>query len=313
VPGTFYNDYSYYAAVSKVIKKGTLNLITVGSPIDHGKKAGATQEVYDLDGSKYYNHDWGYYQGEKRNARVEKLFRPLTILNYEYNPSDRTRWNTAIGYEFGKDKNSFLDGYNASNPYGDYYRNLPSYYQTMNPVDARTAAAVRSRIMSSPDATLQIDWDRMYQDNYLNTQTLYNINGIAGNNFTGKQSEYILANGVKDLKKFSFNTNIEHSLNEHLNVYGGLTFTSQTTEDYNEVADLLGGDYFVNFNQFASQQYVGNPNYNQNNLNQPNALIKKGSKYGNDYSINVKEGILWGQAVYIYNKFDFFRCGKWYG
>ena len=309
-PGTFYNDYAYSAAVSKVIGKGTLNLTTVGSPIDHGKSSSATQELYDLDGSRYYNQNWGYDDGKKRNARVEKEFRPLTILNYEYKPSDKTRWNTAVSYETGKDKNSFIDYYNGYSPYGSYYKNLPSYYLTFNPPNPGLAATIKNRIMSNPDSSLQINWARLYQDNYLNTQTLYNINGVSGNNYTGKQSIYVLSNTVNDLKKYTFNTNIEHSVNEHLVVYGGLTFISQVTETYNQLADLLGGDYFVNYNEFASQQYVGSSSFNQNNLNQPNALVKVGDKYGNDYAIHINNGLLWGQAVYTYDKFNFFVAGQ---
>ena len=305
-PGTFYDDYSYFAAVSKTIKKGTLNLTTFGSPIAHGKAGSATKEVFELAGNNYFNPNWGYYDGVKRNARVEKLFRPITVLNYEYNPSDKTRWNNAIGYEFGKDRVSFLEGYNAPNPIGTYYRNLPSYYLTMVPPDSSTAAMIRSHILQDPTKALQIDWDRMYQANLTNTQTLYNINGIPGNNYTGKQSIYVQGNYVKDLKKFTYNSNIEHSINEHATVYGGLTITSQQTENYKELADLLGGDYYINYNIFASQQYVGSPNYNQNNIDHPNAKIVKGDKFGDDYTIKMMNSLLWGQAVYNYNRFDMF-------
>ena len=306
VPGTFYNDYAYYAAATKVIGKGSLNIVTTGSPLDHGKSASSTQEVYSLDNSNYFNHNWGYFNGEKRNARVEREFRPLTILNYEYKPSDKTRWNTALGYEFGKDRNSSLDGYNSSDPYGDYYRNLPSYYYTMNPPDSATGHAVYNQIKNNPEQALQLNWNRMYQDNYQNVQTMYNVNGIAGNNYTGKQSEYVLSDQVADIKKLSFNTNVEHAASEHLILMGGLSATSQSTENYKQLTDLLGGDYFVNYNQFASQQYIGNAAYNQNNLNDPNAVIKTGDKYGYDYTMHVNKAALWGQAVYNYDKFSFF-------
>ena len=307
-PGTSYNDYAYSAGVSKKLGKGMLNLTTVGSPIDHGKTSTATKEAFQLDGSNYYNQNWGYDNGKIRNARVEKEYRPLTILNYEYKPNDKTRWNTAVGYEFGKDKNSFIDYYNASSPYGSYYKNMPSYYLTLNPPDTIDAAIVRKRILADPEAALQINWNRLYQDNYLNTQTMYNVNGVSGNNYTGKQSEYVLSNSVANLKKFTFNTNIEHALTENINLTGGLTVTSQSTEYYNQLADLLGGDYYINYNQFASQQYVSTANYNQNNLNQPNAIIKVGDKYGNDYAIKVNNALLWGQAVYTYDKFSFFMA-----
>ena len=309
VPGTFYDDYSYYAGASKQMNKGRLNISTFGSPIDHGKAGSATHELYDLAGTNYYNRNWGELNGEKVNARVEKYFRPVTIVNYEYKPTDKTRWNTAIGYEAGKDKNSFLDGYNSSSPYGDYYRNLPSYYYTFFPPDTATGKAVDKAIRADP-GKLQIDWNRMYQDNYINTQTINNVHGIPGNNVTGRLSEYILANRVNDMRKFTFNTNIEHALTEKITLYGGLTFVSQRDEYYNQAVNLLGGDFFVNYNQFASQQYIGNPNYNQNNLNDPNAIIKVGDKYGYDYAIQSFNTLLWGQAVYTIDKFDFFAAVK---
>ncbi len=307
-PGTSYNDYAYSAGVSKKLGKGLLNLTTVSSPIDHAKAASATKEAYALDGSNYYNHNWGYDNGDIRNARVQKEFRPLTILNYEYKPNDKTRWNTAVGYEFGKDKESFIDYYNASSPYGDYYKNMPSYWYTMSPPDSTVGNSLKQEILADPAAAMQINWGRMYQANYLNTQTMYNVNGVAGNNYTGKQSSYVLSNTVANLKKYSFNTNIEHVLTDNITFTGGLTATSQSTENYNQLADLLGGDYYVNYNNFASQQYVGSPTYNQNNLNQPNAVIKVGDKYGNDYAIKVNNALVWGQGVYTLDKFSFFAA-----
>jgi hypothetical protein len=142
----------------------------------------------------------------------------------------------------------------------------------------------------------------------MNTETIKNVNGVTGNNVTGRRSLYILSNYVDDQKTYTFNTNIEHNMNENLTLYGGVKFISQKDEYYKQLADLLGGDYFVNYNQFATQTAVPNPNYNQNNMNTPNQLIKVGDKYGSDWIGRIKTGDAWGQAAFVYNKFDFFAA-----
>lgn len=315
VPGTYFDGYAYYAAVSKVINKSQFDLTTFGVPLTQSKASvsGNTQEVYDLAGSHYYNPDWGYdsVNGKNyvRSSHVQRIFQPTTILSYEYKPTDDTRWTTAAGYQFGKDRTSGLDDYNAASPYGNYYRNLPSFYLTSVPPDPTTAGIVRQQIMSNP-ALLQLNWNKMYADNETNTQTINDVNGIAGNSYTGKQSLYVLSDKVNDLKKFTFNTNFEHVQNPHKTLYGGLTVVSQHTEVYRQLTDLLGGDYFVNYNQFASQQPIANPSYNQNNLNDPNAIIKTGDKYGYDYLYRINNQLLWLQQVYTYDRVNWFLAAN---
>jgi len=296
VPGTFYSSYSLYGAVSKVTKKGQLNLTAFTSPTIRGKASTATDELFTLAGTHYYNADWGYQNGVKRNANVSDVSQPVFIANYTYKPDDKTRWNTAIGYEFGKNKNSSLDYYNGYSPYPNYYRNLPSYYLNLNPPVPGMASEVQQQLQSNP-SQLQIDWNDLYQANYLNAAA-------------GHQSVYVLSNRVDDLKKASFNTQFEHVQNEHLTLFGGLSMVSQSDENYKQLADLLGGSYFVNYNQFASQQSLGNPNYLYNNLNDTSQIIKKGDKYGYDYSEHVNVGNLWGQAAYTYNRVDFFAAAN---
>ncbi len=316
-PGTFYNGYAYYAGASKIIGKGTLNLTTFGVPVQWANGVTATKECFNLTGDKYYNADWGYYtQGGtqvKRATNVQNVYQPTTILNYEYKPNEATRWNTAVAYQFGEDRKSGLDWYNANNPYGNYYSYLPSYWYNYNPPNTIAGDALTKAIKDDP-SLLQINWNRLYSANELNTQTMNNVNGVTGASYTGKQSSYVLADKVKALKKLSFNTNAEHSYNEHLTVYGGVSFYSQQSEMFKRLTDLLGGDYFVNFNQFATPQSIGtptsvnaaNPNFVQNDLNHPNQVVKVGDKYGYDYTIHMTDVRAWTQAEYATSKVKFF-------
>ena len=184
---------------------------------------------------------------------------------------------------------------------------MPSYYYTFYPPDSATGNAVKQQIQQNPNL-LQINWDKLYAANAINYQTIYNVHGTPGTNYSGNQSAYVISDKVNDLNKFTINTNIEHSVNEHLTLDGGITWFTQRMHIYKQLTDLLGGNYFVNYNQFASLQYVSNPNFIQNNLNDPNAIIKTGDIYGYNYNIMMSNILAWGQAVYTLNKLDFFAA-----
>lgn len=305
VPGTFYDGYSYYAGISKVSRNHQFNLIAFGAPTAHGKIYPTTKETTELAGTNFYNPNWGYQNGEKRNARVQTNFQPTFILNYEYKPSERNRLNISGAYQFGKESNSFIDWYNGMDPRPDYYRNLPSYYLNAVPSDPGTAALVRNEILSDPNA-LQINWDHLYNVNYSNTETIHNVDGIAGNDVTGRRSVYVLSDHVQDVKKATLNLNYEHAFDEHLRLNAGATYIFQWAEDYNQLEDLLGGDFYVNYNQFAEREYVANSSLNQYDVNNPNRLIKVGDKYGYDYITKYNKAWAWGQLVGTYNKVDYF-------
>ncbi len=308
VPGTFYDGYSYFGAVSKVYKKHEFNLTAFGAPTRRGKASPAVQEADDLAGSNFYNPNWGYQNGEKRNAKIANNNQPVFIFNYQYKPSDKTRWNTSIGYQFGKDKTSSLDWNNAADPRPDYYRYLPSYYTIGDKANQAAADELKAEILANPDK-LQIDWDRMYENNRHNTETIHNVNGVAGNDVTGNRSLYVLSDYVSDEKKWVFNTNIEHSLDAHTTLFGGINYIAQSTENYRQLVDLLGGDFFVNVNQFTARN-LGTGIYSQNDLNNPNALVKEGDKYGYDYINHYGKGQVWGQVTAQYNKIDLFLAAN---
>lgn len=308
-PGTYYDGYSYYAAATKVIGRGQLSLTTFGSPTKHAKTAAATMECFNLAGTNYFNPAWGLQDGQVRSVNVQNVFQPNTILNYEYKPDENTRWNTAIGYEFGKDMTSGLYSYNGS-PFmvGSYYRNLPSYQLTLSPPNPTLAATLAAQFKANPDL-LQINWDAMYRANYADSVTI--TNPATGQNvISGRQSIYVVSDRVNDLHKFSFNSNIEHTVNENLSLAGGITGIMQQTESYEQIADLMGGSFFVDYNQYPTASPAGNPTYNSNNVLNPTGIVRQGDKWDYDYSMRLLNTYAWGQANYNINRFDFFLAAN---
>ncbi len=302
VDGTFYDGYSYYAAASKRFNStSTLNFTAFGAPTRRGKAAPSYQEAYDLAGSNYYNPNWGYQNGEKRNAKVANIFQPTFLLNYEYTPNDKLRWNTVAGYQFGTNANSTLDWYNAPDPRPDYYRNLPSYFQYSTPPDPYGQA------LQGPNfqANSQINWDELYHTNQINHSYVPGYNGRVTND-SGLRSLYIIGSDVDDIKKWIGNTNLSYVVNEHLTMNTGFTYINQRTESYRRLDDLLGGDFYVNINSFSERDFGAGSASSRYNTNDSNLVVHEGDKYYYDYLVRFQKANLWEQLNFTFNKVNFF-------
>jgi hypothetical protein len=303
VAGTFYDGYAYYFGVSKKLRKAsTVHFTALGSPSQSGMTTTVTLEAINLTESHYYNPNWGYLNGEKRNAKVNRSFQPLFMLNYDYAFNSATSLSLIAAYQTGYYENSGLDWYNAPVPMPDYYKYLPSYYETdestANPVKA---AAVRDRWKN--DASVQqINWNRLYEANEMN---LDSINGM-----NGRRAAYMLGADRAHTKQYNFAANFQSVLGAHAHFYSGLLFTSQYTEHYKKLLDLLGSDYYVNLNQFAEQAYVGNNIFNQNNLNQPDGIVKTGDTYGYHYISRLRKMYGWSQLVFTQQLFEGFIAAR---
>ena len=290
LPGTFYDGNSYFASAEKFINnKHSISLTMFGSATKNGRAAAVTQEMYDLANSHYYNPDWGYQDGKVRNAVVGNTHEPVIILTHEWKINSQSSVQSSASYLFGKSKVSGLDWYNAPDPQPDYYRNLPSFVlsNTGNP----TLAAQTADLYSENESVRQINWDH-----------LYDVNRNAGDT-----AKYVLADRVSDNKIFTFNTFYNNTINEYITVFGGFTYQTQTTEYYKQLTDLLGGQYFVNLNQFADQTVEGN---NQFDLNNPNRRIYVGDKYDYDYVAHINYVSAWQQTALKFSKVDAFYAFK---
>jgi len=292
VEGTFYDAWAYFLGVEKKIgTRHSLALTIFGAPTKRGQQAASVQEAYDLRGSNYYNANWGYQMGEKRNARVKQFHNPVFILNHFFDINDKTRLSTVAGYTFGTDEGSYLNWYNAADPRPDYYRYLPSY-QT----DPLAKQLVTEAWQSDP-SVYQINWDRLYQINYLSKGEQ-------------KQSRYILENNVTKTDQFYFNTRVNSELSIHSEISGGLNFRIYKGGHYKVINDLLGGDFWVDVDQYAERDFPGDSSMAQNDLNNPNRVVTTGDIFGYHFDAHINDINLWAQGDFSYNKVDFYVTGS---
>lgn len=311
VQGTYYDGYGYFAAVDKRIGQNHLLSFTAfGAPTVNGRQGASVQEMIDLAGDNYYNPNWGYQNGKKRNASVAKTHQPVFILTHDFRLNNNTTVTTAAGYSFGNRSVTALDWYNAADPRPDYYRYLPSYTSTWASTTDPAQGQQLYNLMKNDINYRQINWQRLYDVNRASVASINNADGIAGNTVTGQRSRYIIEERIINTQRFNANSVINTKFGDNIDFTAGASYQFQNNHYYKKVDDLLGGEFYVNVNQFAERDYPNNDIVNQWDLDKPNAILKEGDKYGYDYNLNISRAAAWAQGVFKFSKVDFFLAAS---
>lgn len=299
IQATFYDAYSGFASIDKKLNENhLLNLTLLASPNERGKSSGAVQEIYDLLDDNYYNSYWGYQDGKKRNSRIARSNQPVAILRHVWSPGIQTTINTSVGYQGGRYGNTRLDWYNAADPRPDYYRYLPSYKE--NEADR---IAMQDLIIANPDL-LQVNWDNLYMVNQLSHESIANANGVEGNTVSGAMSQYIIEEQRQDPIKLSFNSYVQTALSEEMSLLGGLSYQYEKVHQYRKVHDLLGGDFYIDYDKYAERDFPNDPDVVQNDLNNPNRILEVGDIFGYNYEILSTKGKAWAKSLFVFDKVD---------
>ena len=299
VPGTFYDAGAYFLSAEKRLNaRHSISFTGLGAPLKQGRQGLAVQEALDLTGDNFYNPNWGYQQGEKRNSRVTNDHKPILLLSHIFK-TDSVEWTTSVLYSFGRDGSTNLNWFDARDPRPDYYRYLPSYYTQRDP----GYAADLTSAWQNESTTQQIDWDRLYQANYNNLYTVQNAEGVSGNNVTGLRSKYIVEDQRADPTRLALNSVWSKALTSGYQVTAGASWNKQKTHYFKVVEDLLGGDFWVDLNQFAELD-SNDPNGSQNNLDNPNHVVRVGDEFGYDYDIHTRLINVFGQVERKWKKVE---------
>jgi len=312
VKGASYNAASYFLGVEKRFKKHSLALTIMGAPSVRGKVAPATKEMFAIAGSNYYNPNWGYQTSGKtgkqqiRNSRMTDSHQPLFILTHEAELSEKTRLMTSVSYQFGKYGSTALDWYDAQDPRPDYYRNLPSY------IEDEAQSALAGSLYTNNEALRQVNWDGMFEINRNAYDFVANPNGVQGDTLWGNRSRYILEERRYDSQKANFNMTLNSNVTPFLDINGGLTYQYYNSKNFKVLEDLLGGDFYVDINRFVERDSgaVGNESAYQNDVANPNRILKEGDRFGYDYEAHIHKASAWAQLNFTFSKLDFFLAGQ---
>ncbi len=305
VEGTPYQASSYFLSVDKVINsRHAFSFTGLGAPAKRGGTFPSFQEMNDLVGTNYYNPNWGFQDGEKRNSRISNFHQPILMLRHDFTPSNNFSINTALGYQFGRGGTTAIDWFDAPDPRPDYYRKLPSFQN--DPEAARTVAEqIRNNINIQ-----QIDWDQLYLVNQNSLRTIEDVDGVPGNNVTGLRAKYVVEERRNDVDRQLANVNFRYNPTDLSTITGGISYVKQKTAYFKVLDDLLGADFYVDIDRFATFDSLATSSFAQNDLDRPNRLVREGDRFGNDYEIHTNDGEIWLQTNQQSNKVDYFFGGS---
>lgn len=295
IEGTFYNSGGLFLSLEKQLNRSnSLTLTAFGGPTQRATASPTYQEVYDLTGSNLYNPNWGWQNGDKRASRIIETFDPTLMLTWLYKGTNTTL-NTSASVRWVRYSQSALQYYRALDPNPTYYRYLPSYYEKGSEEYDLYYDLWTSK---NPNVT-QINWDNLYNINYLN-----NIDNESLPESEKKGSSYIQENRHSNQFQAMFNSYVNHRLNDRFSLQAGISFNYTKGSYYKTIRDLLGGEFWTDLDPFSDRDIAIAPDKLQNDLDNPNRRVYKGDRFGYDYDIYYLRGQAWLQNTFTSPHWD---------
>ena len=305
IEGTFYNSLAYFLAFEKKINNShSLSFATWGSPTERAQQGAATEEAYWLAGTHYYNPNWGYQQGKKRNARVVESFEPSALFTWDYKINDKTKLTTSLFAKHSMYSTSALGwNGNAADPRPNYYKNLPSAAYDVWDLEYTPTAEELNDFSTQRDfwmaskANRQLNWDYMY---FANQQA----------NATGGECLYYVERRHNDQITFNLGSNLSIDYNRYNKGTFGLQVGSTKGKHYKTMDDLMGANKYTDIDKFSVGDFGPNSDYVQNDIDNPNRQIKEGDIFGYNYDLYVNKANLFYQHQFSKGIFHLFAAGN---
>ena len=223
----------------------------------------STEEAFRLTGNNLYNPAWGYQNGKVRNPRIRREILPTAFIGYENLLNEQTKLNISATITAGVERYSSLDWFDAQTPAVDNYRYMPSFFADEEDI----FSAVESAWLANDTRYTQIDFDRL----------------VATNSLHNGRAIYAISDRVKRIAEGSFRGTFDRKL-ERGDISYGVEATISNIRNFKQMRDMLGAEYIIDLDYFLiDDDSYGNAL--QNNLDTPNRRIKKGDRFGYDYTI----------------------------
>ena len=269
----------------------------------NSKRTAITKEFSSLTNNAYINPQWGYKNGSLFlvNNSYNKI--PVFILNYTNNFNAQEFISLNISYTNAVNIQYGLDWQNANDAKPDYYKKLPSY-QTDSLLQIQIANNIKNNINVQ-----YINWDNILQVNKKNFQ-IHTLNNNTGEQISGNFSHYVLKANYLTKQSIQWNNYSQFIFVKKIILNVGLRFKREIFENKTILADLLGGDYYINWNYF-SNSLLGSTN-SQYDLKNPNKIVFVGDEYGPHFALHYTEYMGYLQTKLSIYKFNILLGGQYY-
>ena len=250
--------------------------------VAQGKMAPSVQEAFDLSLQRNYNPSWGWYKGKPLYPNQKSGDAPVTYFRYEKKWREKAILHMQMGFAVGVQKKYQMDWTKTLDPRPDYYKYLPSYSK-----DSSLRKKLLNWFASNPQA-LQIDFDHLEKINQSNAT---------------HQSFYIINTKVAKVQLLRLSMRLQYQFPLEWSGQIGLHAAKDVIRNYNVIENLLGGNYFLNYNGWVDDN--GSTSNFQNEIRRPDQKIKAGQTWGGDYALQNTQLQLWGQLHKQMAKYEF--------
>ena len=232
VDGTEFSGVNYFLNISKEINDAhKLSFSVFGAKQRHGQRQNSQLiETYkSSERGRKFNADWGYKNGQVTHQEDNFYNKPQMSLNHYWTLNDNTSISTVAYASFGSG--------GGGGTAGDYKFGF----------DSRGYSDYRNGLYGT------LDFDKIVDENI--------ASGANG-------SETILRASRNDHNWFGILSTLKTNLSDDLVLLTGLDWRDYTGKHFQEVTDLLGGQYFLD----------------DSDENNPNNVLQVGDKrsYNND-------------------------------
>ena len=159
---------------------------------------------------------------------------------------------------------------------------MPSYYLNQQPSDEAMAELQKNYFLNNS----QLNWADLY---------------AANRNATDGRSAFIVSNDVNRERTFTTNVNFSTPVYENIKSTSGLVYRRIASDNYALVDDLLGGNYFMNYDYFESQPY---------NSLEADRKKQQGDKWNYSYALNSNVVEAFSQLEFTFKKAEIFVAAR---
>jgi len=254
VDATFVDGWSYFLSLDKEINaKHRIVLTAMGSPEHHGQRNySMSQADYEKFGVKY-NSNWGEYNSEILTLSENFYHKPQINLNHYWTINEKTFLSTSAYVSFGNGGGRYTEAYNYGPSTWSFQKNY------------------------------QIDFDQIFLNNATHSDSTILADGSVVNGY----SKNILTNYRANHYWVGVLSSLSLELTEKIKITTGIHLRNFRSHLYEEVDDLMGGNYWV-------EQYA----WSLAGVNGREQIRKPGDVINVDNYSMIGYGNLFGQAEY---------------
>jgi len=263
-------------------KNRTMNLLFWWDFNSQGKASPSVKEAIELSGQRNYNPSWGWLNGQAYFPNSKQNNTPVFSLMYVKKHSETASSYFSFGITYGQQSSRQLDWNKTSDPRPDYYRYLPSYAK-----DSSTKEELIKWYQQNPQA-LQINFNQIQK-----------INQSGPSN----RSYYIINNQIARVLLFRTSYQFNSQWNDYWSWNMGVQFKRDQIHHSNILENLLGGNFYYNYNGWINDDGVSN-NF-QNDIQFPNRKIKEGESWGGNYILSTTHFLEWLQIKNELSRWEF--------